>query len=301
MSHTLVSVIMPSFKMGQFIGEALDSVGAQTYPHWEVIVVDDAGPEDGTRAAVETFAAKHADHRVEYIRHETNQGVSVARRTAYGAARGTYLAFLDADDAFLPQKLARHVADLITNPDCVLVHGPILDEAGHDERSAPDKHWFYHGENSHSYSHRAKPDYLRDARICNSTITCLASRVMITDFPAQTMFQIEDWLLWMLLSGRGKFYYDSQPLTKYRRHGEAASAIFRSKPASFAFARIEFLLLLLQRSRGLALQCGIARELLRCLGEIVWNSADVGSEMRKGMGMRLRCALLCAALKGPAK
>jgi len=45
----LVSVIIPSFKMGQFIGEALESVGAQTYPHWEVIVVDDAGDGGGIR------------------------------------------------------------------------------------------------------------------------------------------------------------------------------------------------------------------------------------------------------------
>ena len=93
-SKALVSVIMPAYKMGQFIGEALDSVGARTYPHWEVIVLDDAGPEDGMRAAVEAFAAKHADRRVEYIRHETNQDVSAARNTAMSAAEGSVLAFL---------------------------------------------------------------------------------------------------------------------------------------------------------------------------------------------------------------
>jgi glycosyltransferase involved in cell wall biosynthesis len=80
---SLVSVIIPAYKMGQFIGEALDSVGAQTYPYWEVIVVDDAGPEDGTRAAVKAFAAKHPEHRIDYIRHETNQGVSAVRNTAF--------------------------------------------------------------------------------------------------------------------------------------------------------------------------------------------------------------------------
>ena len=104
-SKALVSVIMPAYKMGQFIGEALDSVGARTYPHWEVIVLDDAGPEDGMRAAVEAFAAKHADRRVEYIRHETNQGVSAARNTAMSAAEGSVLAFLDPDDHWSPVHL----------------------------------------------------------------------------------------------------------------------------------------------------------------------------------------------------
>jgi GT2 family glycosyltransferase len=106
MIEKLVSVIIPSFKMGQFISEALDSVGAQTYPHWEVIVVDDAGPEDGTRASVEAFAAKYPDHRVEYIRHDKNQGVGPSRNTACAAANGDLLAFLDPDDYWRAEHLA---------------------------------------------------------------------------------------------------------------------------------------------------------------------------------------------------
>lgn len=65
----LVSVIMPCYKMGRFIGEALESVGKQTYTNWEVIAVDDCGPEDGTHKIVKDFASKHLDHRIEYIRH----------------------------------------------------------------------------------------------------------------------------------------------------------------------------------------------------------------------------------------
>lgn len=84
--------------MGQFIGEALESVGKQTYTNWEVLAVDDCGPEDGTREAVESFAKKYPSHRVIYHQHETNGGVSAARNTAIGLARGEYLAFLDPDD-----------------------------------------------------------------------------------------------------------------------------------------------------------------------------------------------------------
>lgn len=56
------SVIIPSYKMGKFIGAALDSVGAQTCADWEVIVVEDCGPEDGTETIVKDFAAQHPQH-----------------------------------------------------------------------------------------------------------------------------------------------------------------------------------------------------------------------------------------------
>lgn len=121
----LVSVIIPSFKMGQFIGEALESVGAQTYPHWEVIVVDDAGPEDGTRGAVEAFAAKHPDHRVEYIRHDKNQGVGAARNTAIQRAKGEFLAFLDPDDLWHSNHLSSGCQKLGTCMNFDVFYSPV--------------------------------------------------------------------------------------------------------------------------------------------------------------------------------
>ena len=88
----LVSVIIPCYKTGRFIGEALESVGKQSYLNWEVLAVDDCGPEDGTREAVKAFAANHPDQRVEYIRHDCNRGVSAARNTGIRAARGSVVA-----------------------------------------------------------------------------------------------------------------------------------------------------------------------------------------------------------------
>jgi len=112
MSKELVSVIIPSFKMGQFIGEALDSVGAQTYPHWEVIVVDDAGPEDGTKAAVQASADRHRNHRIHYTKNKKNRGVSAARNKAVSLAKGSVLAFLDPDDYWSPEHLGEGMAIL---------------------------------------------------------------------------------------------------------------------------------------------------------------------------------------------
>jgi glycosyltransferase involved in cell wall biosynthesis len=106
--------------MGRYVGESLASVGSQTYSDWEVIVVDDAGPEDGTRQAVADFAKRFPNHRVEYLRHSTNQGVSVARNTAIRAAKGKFLAFLDSDDMWLPEKLLKQMPALESDKDTAI-------------------------------------------------------------------------------------------------------------------------------------------------------------------------------------
>jgi len=101
-----VSVILPCFRMGKFVGQALASVASQTHPEWEVIVVDDCSPEDGTREAVVEFANSHPGRRVEYIRNAENVGCGQSRNIGIGEARGDFLAFLDPDDYWGPLHLA---------------------------------------------------------------------------------------------------------------------------------------------------------------------------------------------------
>ncbi len=101
----LVSIIIPSFRMGRFVPQALGSVGAQTHGDWEVILVDDCGPEDGTREAVESLAREHPSKRVEYIRNGQNVGCGHTRNNAMAEARGEFLAFLDPDDFWDPRHL----------------------------------------------------------------------------------------------------------------------------------------------------------------------------------------------------
>ena len=85
--HPLVSVIMPCYKMGRFIGEALESVGKQTYTNWEVIAVDDCGPEDGTRKAVEFFAKQFPNNRINLP--PTRKKRRRERRPQHGDRDGT--------------------------------------------------------------------------------------------------------------------------------------------------------------------------------------------------------------------
>ena len=133
MPAPFASVIIPCYKMGRYIGQALESVGNQLCVDWEIIIVDDCGPADGTREAVAAFSARFPQHRVEFIRHEVNQGVSAARNTAIAAAKGTWLAFLDPDDYWLDQHLSNAARLLTTRPEAGVVSSPveILTETEH--------------------------------------------------------------------------------------------------------------------------------------------------------------------------
>jgi glycosyltransferase involved in cell wall biosynthesis len=119
LQEALVSVIVPAFNAATYIRQTLDSVLAQTYRTIEVIVVDD-GSRDSTASIVEEFVAR--DPRFQLIR-QSNAGVGATRNTAIRKARGKYLAPLDADDLWSPEKLETQVARMEkSGPDTGLVY-----------------------------------------------------------------------------------------------------------------------------------------------------------------------------------
>lgn len=103
----VVSVIIPTYKRGYCIAACLRSVLAQSFDDFEIIVVDDASGDD-TQAQV----ASVADPRIVYLPHATNQGGAVARNTGIARARGEFIAFLDSDDLWLPDKLQKQIVSL---------------------------------------------------------------------------------------------------------------------------------------------------------------------------------------------
>lgn len=114
---SLVSVVLPTYNRERFLGEALAGAMGQTWPHLEILVVDD-GSTDGTRQLVETLAAQ--DSRVRYL-PQTNAGVSAARNRALEAAAGDYIAFLDSDDVWEPWKIELQVQFLRACPEVGMV------------------------------------------------------------------------------------------------------------------------------------------------------------------------------------
>jgi teichuronic acid biosynthesis glycosyltransferase TuaG len=103
----LVSIVTPAHNAERFLAETIRSVQAQTYAHWEMWIVDDLST-DRTSTIVAEFAA--ADHRIRRLGLDKNHGPAAARNAGMDAARGRFVAFLDADDLWLPEKLARQLA-----------------------------------------------------------------------------------------------------------------------------------------------------------------------------------------------
>jgi glycosyltransferase involved in cell wall biosynthesis len=113
--NPLVSVIVPAFNAAHLIGRTLQSVSAQTYPRLEILVVDD-GSRDETSERVLEAAAK--DPRIHLLRQE-NRGVAAARNTGIEASRGDFVAPIDADDIWFPQKLEKQTAVFRSSPPTV--------------------------------------------------------------------------------------------------------------------------------------------------------------------------------------
>jgi glycosyltransferase involved in cell wall biosynthesis len=104
--NNLVSIITPSYNSSRFISQTIESVLNQTYENWEMIIVDDVSP-DNSNAIIEEYIKK--DSRIKLIKLEKNSGPAVARNRAIEKATGRYIAFLDADDLWMPQKLDKQI------------------------------------------------------------------------------------------------------------------------------------------------------------------------------------------------
>lgn len=126
----LVSVVVPTYNRGHVVAQTLDSVLAQTYPHLEVIVVDDGSTDDTERAV-----APYRD-RIVYLRQE-NQGLAAARNAGMDRSTGELVAWLDSDDLWNPEKVAVQVAFMLRHPECAVIAGDFsaFDDAGMFELS----------------------------------------------------------------------------------------------------------------------------------------------------------------------
>jgi len=104
MKDKLVSIIMPTYNCGKFIEETINSVINQTYTNWELIIVDDCS-KDNTEEVVKQIK----DKRIKYHKLKENSGAAVARTEAMKKAKGNYMAFLDSDDLWYPEKLEKQL------------------------------------------------------------------------------------------------------------------------------------------------------------------------------------------------
>ncbi|BFU78252.1 glycosyltransferase family 2 protein [Arcobacter sp. 15-2] len=116
MNKGIVSIITPSYKSERFISQTIESVLTQTYHYWEMIIVDDVSP-DNSNKNIEEYIKK--DNRIKLIKLEQNSGPAVARNRGIEEAGGKYIAFLDADDLWKPEKLEKQIK-FMEEKNCVL-------------------------------------------------------------------------------------------------------------------------------------------------------------------------------------
>jgi glycosyltransferase involved in cell wall biosynthesis len=209
-----VSVIIPSYNTAPYIGETLDSVFAQTFDDFEVIVVNDGSPDT---EALERVLGPYRDSIV-YVKKK-NGGLSSARNAGIRVARGQYVALLDSDDVWEPDYLAVQVAALDADPSVAVsyanaaIFGDGLDD-GMDYMSIfPSE-----GEVTIQSIVAMKCNVLVSALVRRATL----DRVGVFDERLRTN---EDFDLWLRIAQAGwRIVYTRRPLWRYRRRGEALSA-----------------------------------------------------------------------------
>ncbi len=207
-----VSIIMPAYNAERFIAQAIHSVIRQTYANWELIVVDD-GSTDRTSDVIRSFAEK--DGRIIHF-SQPNSGQGKARNLAIGHARGDLLAFLDADDLWVENKLAIQIT---------------LMEETKSDLAYSSGYIFLDGASEDIEEFRILSGQIRGREAFNSLVemnfipmlSVVARRDLVKDvggFAVEKEIQnCEDYDLWLTLAGKGVVFYgiDSK-LVRYRRH-----------------------------------------------------------------------------------
>lgn len=202
----LVSVVTASYNMGKYVGLAVESVLAQNYPAIEVIVIDDGSTDD----TPEVLSKYREDSRVKLIRQE-NAGQTVAKNRGVQVAQGEYIAFCDADNLWLPNKLSRQIKFFNDQNDIAVVYGDIslIDADGNPLPTTQAKR----------YSGKITGRLLVDNFVTFNT--ALVSRRVLEDVGGfdESLRMGIDYDLWLRISVNHRFHYLAEPLVLYRIWG----------------------------------------------------------------------------------
>jgi len=198
----LVSVIMPAYNSADFIAESIQSVLQQTHQNWELLIIDDASP-DNTISIIEEF--KYLDPRIKLFQNETNQGAGVARNAGIKAAQGAYIAFLDSDDLWLPEKLEVQLKFMQTH-DLVMTYSSyyLIDENG------KNLHKKVMALPTLTYKKLLKSNYV-------GNLTGIYKAERLGKIYSPILRKRQDWALWLTILRKIENTKGiSQPLAKYR-------------------------------------------------------------------------------------
>jgi glycosyltransferase involved in cell wall biosynthesis len=208
-----VSVIVPTYNYAHFIGDCLDSIFSQTYKDFEVIVVDD-GSTDDTAQVLKKYRGE-----IHYI-HQENRGLPAARNTGIRAAQGEYLAFLDSDDLWLPDKLDEQIRVLRNDADM----GIIFSDASAFDEKGVIRESILKEENTCTgfcFQRLFMGNYLVMPTVMIRT-RCLEKGGLFDE----SLTAVEDYDLWLRISIYYKIGFVAKVLAKYRVHPSNMSRDF---------------------------------------------------------------------------
>ena len=205
----LVSIITPTYNCGKFIGETIKSVQQQTYTNWEMIIVDDCSADD-TKKVVEKY--QQQDERIKYHCLTENGGAAVARTKAMELATGQYMAFLDSDDLWMPDKLEKQL--------------DFMQKNNYAFTSTSYQHMSEDGVMLEKTLNAVnKTDYKRlllDCPVGNSTV--MYDVIRMGKFKVPNIRKRNDDALWLTMLKKEKYIYGlSEVLMKYRLRKDSIS------------------------------------------------------------------------------
>jgi len=202
----LVSVIIPTYNMDRYVLEAVDSALSQTYKPLEIIVVDD-GSADTTYSRLTPYIEQG---NISYVFQE-NKGLATTRNTGIREAHGEYIAFLDADDLFLPRKIEQQVAFLETHPHCDISYCDLW----HFFDGAPDR--LFHHEYQFYEGNAILKKLLNKNFINPLSVVLRKQTIEHCGLFNEAYLRSEDWELWIRFAEKGmKFCFLKEKLAKYR-------------------------------------------------------------------------------------
>lgn len=210
-SSPLVSIILPTYNGAPFLPESVESILAQTYNPYEVIIVDD-GSTDNTKEVLKPFAQK-----IRYINLEQNKGLPVARNTGIRLAQGEYIAFIDADDLWLPEKLQTNVEYFGRHPDVGMVYSghTNIDEKGRTlnggvKKRLPSGKIFFQLYSEQNF-------------IIPSSVVVRKEVFETTGLFDEQLVNCQDWDMWLRIAFYFKIEGINEPLVKYRHNPHSLS------------------------------------------------------------------------------
>ncbi len=207
MREVTVSIVMPAYNCANYIGQAIQSVLVQSVP-LELIIVEDCS-SDGTKEVINSFLS---DGRIIYIENKQNKGVSTSRNIGISRARGKYIAFLDADDYWVPDKLERQLQQMEEL-------GAVLSSTG---RELMDEKSNLTGKIIGIPEVIRYKDLLKGNVLNTSGVMLLAD--VAREFPMQQDHLHEDYIMWLSILRKYHVAYGiNEPLLKYRVMRETKS------------------------------------------------------------------------------